>query len=258
MLTRTSDNGRARRHRHGSKTDLRASTQEDGLENSSNDDEEEENRSSEDAGSDDEGENVYDGVYDAKDGSDDQEEEESVLTTDYDGLEGDLAAAEAVLGAGGRGMMGLDRRESNNSLDRNDDDDEIHESKDGHEDNQSHQLDMTETIQDEQDHQQQPQQRQEIQQEEPSPPLPAHPILSKNGYFNLRVVFEPHRTGFEEKKDFQPAVESVIAGKYRVDAYLGQAAFSTALQCLDMASPADDPMWVCLKVSFHLSIYHLL
>jgi len=68
------------------------------------------------------------------------------------------------------------------------------------------------------------------------------------GFFNLRVIFEPNRTGFEEHKEFQAEPGTVVAGRYRVEDYLGQAAFSTAIQCLDMRSDPDNPEWVCLKV----------
>lgn len=69
-----------------------------------------------------------------------------------------------------------------------------------------------------------------------------------HSYFNLKVIFEPHRTGFEESKHFNPAKGSVIAGRYEVADVLGQAAFSTALQCADLVAEPGEPQWVCLKV----------
>lgn len=65
--------------------------------------------------------------------------------------------------------------------------------------------------------------------------------------FDLRVIHRRTRTGFEEQKDFQPQRHSVIANRYQVLDTLGHAAFSTALQCVDLASDLRDPEHVCLK-----------
>ncbi|OMJ80408.1 hypothetical protein SteCoe_19310 [Stentor coeruleus] len=62
--------------------------------------------------------------------------------------------------------------------------------------------------------------------------------------YNLKVVFDRERTGFEENKDFPVIVDSVIAGRYQVMEYLGSAAFSKALQCLDIHTKE----LVCVKV----------
>jgi serine/threonine protein kinase len=67
-------------------------------------------------------------------------------------------------------------------------------------------------------------------------------------FFNLKVIFEPNRTGFEESKDFQHPKGSIIGGRYEVSDVLGSAAFSTALQCVDLAAEDDEDEWVCLKV----------
>ena len=67
-------------------------------------------------------------------------------------------------------------------------------------------------------------------------------------YFNLKVIFEPYKTGFEESKDLQHPRGAVLAGRYEVHDVLGQAAFSTALQCMDLAAEEDEAQWVCLKV----------
>lgn len=52
--------------------------------------------------------------------------------------------------------------------------------------------------------------------------------------YNLRVVFDREKTGFEETKDFPIVVNSIIAGRYQVVEYLGSAAFSKAIQCYDI------------------------
>lgn len=67
-------------------------------------------------------------------------------------------------------------------------------------------------------------------------------------YFNLKVIFEPYKTGFEENKDLQHHKGTILAGRYEVHDVLGTAAFSTALQCVDLAAEDDEAQWVCLKV----------
>ncbi|XP_047316004.1 probable serine/threonine-protein kinase clkA [Impatiens glandulifera] len=62
--------------------------------------------------------------------------------------------------------------------------------------------------------------------------------------FNLRVVHRKDRTGFEEDKNFQVVLNSVIAGRYHVTEYLGSAAFSKAIQAHDLHTGMD----VCIKI----------
>ena len=52
----------------------------------------------------------------------------------------------------------------------------------------------------------------------------------------LKVVHERGRTGFEEHKDFPIRINSLIAARYQVKEYLGSAAFSKAVQCVDLHS----------------------
>ncbi len=52
--------------------------------------------------------------------------------------------------------------------------------------------------------------------------------------FNLRVVFDRERTGFEESKDFPIIINQIIAGRYEIVEYLGSAAFSKAIGCRDL------------------------
>ena len=75
----------------------------------------------------------------------------------------------------------------------------------------------------------------------------AYPRLSEGvnyDCYNLKVVYDRERTGFEENKDFPVVIDSVIAGRYQVMEYLGSAAFSKALQCLDIHTKE----LVCVKV----------
>lgn len=62
--------------------------------------------------------------------------------------------------------------------------------------------------------------------------------------FNLRVVFERDKTGFEESKEFPIRTNSVVAARYQIIEYLGSAAFSRAVQCLDLESNK----MVCMKI----------
>lgn len=64
----------------------------------------------------------------------------------------------------------------------------------------------------------------------------------------MKVIFEPYRTGFEESKDLKHPKGTILAGRYEVYDVLGQAAFSTALQCIDLAAEEHEAQWVCLKV----------
>lgn len=67
-------------------------------------------------------------------------------------------------------------------------------------------------------------------------------------FFNLKIIFEPYRTGFEESKELSLPKGAIIAGRYQVSEVLGSAAFSTALQCVDLMAEEDEAQWVCLKV----------
>lgn len=62
--------------------------------------------------------------------------------------------------------------------------------------------------------------------------------------YNLKVIYDREKTGFEESKEFQIVINSVIAGRYQVMEFLGSAAFSKAIQCLDLLT--KEP--VCLKI----------
>ncbi|KAG0465054.1 hypothetical protein HPP92_019218 [Vanilla planifolia] len=62
--------------------------------------------------------------------------------------------------------------------------------------------------------------------------------------FDLRIVHRKNRTGFEENKDFQIVLNSVIAGRYYLTEYLGSAAFSKVVQAHDLHTGVD----VCLKI----------
>eukprot|EP00955_Chlamydomonas_euryale_P010824 116918-Chlamydomonas_euryale.AAC.1 len=60
----------------------------------------------------------------------------------------------------------------------------------------------------------------------------------------LQVIHRRHRTGFEETKDFPIRMNDLIAGRYQVMDFLGSAAFSRAVQALDVRTNT----LVCLKI----------
>jgi serine/threonine protein kinase len=62
--------------------------------------------------------------------------------------------------------------------------------------------------------------------------------------FDLRVIYEAGRTGFEEAKDFPIVPNTVIAGRYQILQYLDSAAFSRAVKCLDLKHQHE----VCIKI----------
>ena len=69
-----------------------------------------------------------------------------------------------------------------------------------------------------------------------------------HGFFNLKVIFNPYKTGFEESKNFNAPIGTIIAGRYEVCDFIGTAAFSSALQCLDVTAQDGEDEYVCLKV----------
>ena len=62
--------------------------------------------------------------------------------------------------------------------------------------------------------------------------------------YSLKVVVDRERTGFEESKDFKIVINNLIAGRYQILGYLGNAAFSKAVKCLDTKTNS----LVCLKI----------
>eukprot|EP00446_Apocalathium_sp_SHHI-4_P077948 CAMPEP_0177550734 /NCGR_PEP_ID=MMETSP0369-20130122/65744_1 /TAXON_ID=447022 ORGANISM="Scrippsiella hangoei-like, Strain SHHI-4" /NCGR_SAMPLE_ID=MMETSP0369 /ASSEMBLY_ACC=CAM_ASM_000364 /LENGTH=836 /DNA_ID=CAMNT_0019035983 /DNA_START=44 /DNA_END=2550 /DNA_ORIENTATION=- len=62
--------------------------------------------------------------------------------------------------------------------------------------------------------------------------------------FNLRIVFERDKTGFEESKELPIKMNTVVAARYQILEYLGSAAFSRAVQCLDL----ENNKMVCMKI----------
>ena len=59
------------------------------------------------------------------------------------------------------------------------------------------------------------------------------------GSFQLNVIFDKWKTGFETEKDWKVEGDSIIAGRYRVLKKLGEAAFSNVFQCLDLMAASS-------------------
>lgn len=72
----------------------------------------------------------------------------------------------------------------------------------------------------------------------------------------LKVIYQPNHTGFEESRDFPIKQNDIIAGRYEITQYLGSAAFSRAIQCLDKktnkmvrhACSHHSQIQVCIKI----------
>lgn len=60
----------------------------------------------------------------------------------------------------------------------------------------------------------------------------------------VQIVFARNKTGFEESKEFPVRVGAIVAGRYQILEYLGSAAFSKAVQCLDLVTRRH----VCIKI----------
>jgi serine/threonine protein kinase len=63
--------------------------------------------------------------------------------------------------------------------------------------------------------------------------LISNPGDSKLEYFNLKIIYHSKHTGFEELRDFPIKLHDIVAGRYEITGYIGSAAFSRAVHCLD-------------------------
>ncbi|OMJ65564.1 hypothetical protein SteCoe_29807 [Stentor coeruleus] len=62
--------------------------------------------------------------------------------------------------------------------------------------------------------------------------------------FTLKIISDRNSTGFEESKEFPIVMNSIVAGRYKIVEFLGSAAFSKAVQALDVLTNE----MVCLKI----------
>eukprot|EP00298_Acanthocystis_sp_HF-20_P012944 c20133_g1_i3.p1 GENE.c20133_g1_i3~~c20133_g1_i3.p1 ORF type:complete len:528 (+),score=160.01 c20133_g1_i3:112-1695(+) len=62
--------------------------------------------------------------------------------------------------------------------------------------------------------------------------------------FYLKVYHRKLHTGFEDTKDFPIKQNDIVAGRYQIVGYIGSAAFSKAVQCIDLVTGES----LCLKI----------
>ena len=65
--------------------------------------------------------------------------------------------------------------------------------------------------------------------------------------FDLKIVHERHKTGFEAEKDLKLSEGYVVAGRYIIESMVGEASFNTAWKAIDRR-PSGTNKRVCLKV----------
>mmetsp|Transcript_12022 Transcript_12022/g.18305 ORF Transcript_12022/g.18305 Transcript_12022/m.18305 type:complete len:523 (-) Transcript_12022:150-1718(-) len=66
----------------------------------------------------------------------------------------------------------------------------------------------------------------------------------QHGCYTLKIIYEKDRTGLEESKEFPIQIGAIIAARYQIQQYIGSAAFSKAVQCLDLHTKE----LVCIKI----------
>ncbi|KAG7386488.1 hypothetical protein PHYPSEUDO_015588 [Phytophthora pseudosyringae] len=62
--------------------------------------------------------------------------------------------------------------------------------------------------------------------------------------FQLRIIREKNRTGFEPNKDWRPRAGTLIGDRYKVEMAIGEAVFSRTYKCIDTTTDQS----VCLKI----------
>ena len=76
---------------------------------------------------------------------------------------------------------------------------------------------------------------------------PYYPIINNNvilDSFELKVVMNREKIGYEQEKELKFKKDELIAGRYQYERELGDAAFSTAVQCFDI----KEKILVCIKI----------
>ena len=76
---------------------------------------------------------------------------------------------------------------------------------------------------------------------------PYYPIINNNvilDSFELKVIMNREKIGYEPEKELKFKKDELIAGRYQYQRELGDAAFSTAVQCLDI----KEKRLVCIKI----------
>ena len=76
---------------------------------------------------------------------------------------------------------------------------------------------------------------------------PYYPIINNNvilDSFDLKIIINREKIGFEQEKELKFKKDELIAGRYSFERELGDAAFSTAVQCFDI----KEKRLVCIKI----------
>ena len=76
---------------------------------------------------------------------------------------------------------------------------------------------------------------------------PYYPIINNNvilDSFELKVIMNREKIGYEPEKELKFKKDELIAGRYQYQRELGDAAFSTTVQCLDI----KEKRLVCIKI----------
>ena len=76
---------------------------------------------------------------------------------------------------------------------------------------------------------------------------PYYPIINNNvilDCFDMKIIINREKIGFESEKEIKFTKDMLIAGRYKYIKELGDAAFSTAIQCLDIL----ENKLICIKI----------
>jgi hypothetical protein len=63
-------------------------------------------------------------------------------------------------------------------------------------------------------------------------PVPFNNVILD--WFNLKLIVDKERSGFEESMEFKVIANSLVTGRYQAIEYLGEAAFSTAIKVKEL------------------------
>ena len=62
--------------------------------------------------------------------------------------------------------------------------------------------------------------------------------------YDLKIIYDRDKTGFEEQREIKIVMNEVLAGKYQIIGNLGQAQFSNAIEVKDLFNHQR----YCLKI----------
>jgi hypothetical protein len=62
--------------------------------------------------------------------------------------------------------------------------------------------------------------------------------------YDLKIIYDRDKTGFEEERKIKIVINEVLAGKYQIISNLGEAQFSNAIEVIDLTNKQR----YCLKI----------